>query len=296
MDIKPNPFSLYDFLGYLTPGAMLLYGILLIMGHADANTTATIFVSDRLSFSHLEVYIPFILAAYTTGHLLSFASSITVEQYSIWAIGYPSKYLIGLSHIGYFTTKDLHWQRKILRFLVAVILFPITLLDYLLGNLASMRNLYAKSLDPLLAALLKDKVLQLVRQKGEVENPIEHGTAKDHDYFRYAYHYAVENAKGHFPKMQNYVALFGFLRTVALLSVILFWVIFWHVFVHPMPSLITIELLFGAGFISFLFYLGFVKFYRRFSLEALMAVAVCFQGNALITKEQSTQTKDKVND
>lgn len=42
---------------------------------------------------------------------------------------------------------------------------------------------------------------------------------------RHPAYYAVENAPNHFSKMQNYVALYGFFRTLTPIAVLLFWVI-----------------------------------------------------------------------
>ena len=92
MDVKQNPFSIYDFLGYLIPGAVFLYGTLFIFEHiSPLNDGAFGFNAANLSFEKPETYVPFVLLAYVVGHFLSFLSSITVERYSIWAHGYPSK-------------------------------------------------------------------------------------------------------------------------------------------------------------------------------------------------------------
>lgn len=276
MELKQNPFSVYDFLGYFTPGATFLYAALVIANHSEGRKNAVELVSEQLSFDKAEIYIPFVLLAYTLGHLLSFLSSITVERYSIWAHGYPSKYLLGMKHDGYFAIKKLPIPRWIVRLLVAALLLPVSLLDCVLGRLGQMRGLYTKSLDPLLIEVIRAKVLALMKHQGEID-PGAHGTAAGHDYFRFAYHYAVERAPNHLPKMQNYVALFGFLRTTTLMSVMFFWVMVWHVFANPLHWHAATLLLAAGAFSSFMFYMAFVKFYRRFSLEALMAVAITFR-------------------
>lgn len=277
MDKKQNPFSLYDFLGYFTPGAMLLYAVLLLRSHALGSPRPLADVASQLSFDKAEVYIPFVLVAYTLGHLLSFISSITVEKYSIWAHGYPSKYLLDVKGEGYFSSSKNKVLRFVLRLFVALLLLPVSLLDWLLGHLFHMRALYTKSLDRLLINLIRAKIDALVMEEGEVAVPAEHEKASGADYFRFAYHWAVEKAPNHLPKMQNYVALFGFLRTVTLLSVILFWTLVWHVFATQFDWRLEMMLLMSVALCSFLFYMAFMKFYRRFSLEALMAVATGFK-------------------
>ena len=74
MDLKQNPFSLYDFLGYFTPGALFLYGLMAAYAHAQPLITVLGNITATLSFKTPEVYIPFILVAYATGSL-SFLSS-----------------------------------------------------------------------------------------------------------------------------------------------------------------------------------------------------------------------------
>lgn len=276
MELKQNPFSLYDFLGYFTPGAICLYCILLALGHLETKGFSLIYVNTYLSFEKAEIYIPFILAAYLSGHFMSYLSSITIERFSLWAHGYPSKYLLGIAHKGYFHTADHRYLRGIIRFLVAVVLAPISLLDLLLGRIIGMRELYAKTLDPLLIEVLRRRIEALIDKHAGIKEKEKFGLARETDFFRYAYHYALENAPSHITKMQNYVALYGFLRTLTLIVLIIFWVVAWHVLIGSFTTWRAIWALLLVGLVAYLFFMGFVKFYRRFSLEALMAMAVTF--------------------
>ena len=188
MDIKQNPFSFYDFLGYLIPGAVFLYGILLTLGHLATGTTALEFVTTRLSFDKAEIYIPFVLLAYIAGHFLSFVSSITIERYSIWAHGYPSKYLLGIPTQGYLKVEQNKKLRKVMRIFVFILLAPISILDWLLGDKAGMRVLYAKPLDKLLICVLRQRIELLIDDHAQVKDRESHGKAGQIDFFRYAYH------------------------------------------------------------------------------------------------------------
>lgn len=276
MEMKQNPFSFYDFLGYLTPGAIFLYGAMAAYRHSLADTLSVEQIAALVGLDKAEAYVPLILLAYAVGHLLNFISSITIERYSLWAMGYPSKYLLGVKHGGYFGVSDsraLHW---VIRCLVFILILPVSAMDLVLGKVLRLRGLYAKKLDDLLIKLITAKVYSLMRKKGGLKNPSDHGKAHDTDFFHFAYHYAVENAPNHFPKMQNYVALYGFLRTLTLLSVLLFWAVVWHVYVGTM-SLTGSAILLALLLINcYLFFMAFVKFYRRFSLEALMAISVVY--------------------
>lgn len=273
MDIKPNPFSLYDFLGYLIPGAIFIYGFLLVLNHVYLATISLSSIATQLHFEKEEIYIIFILVAYVWGHILSFLSSITIERYSIWAHGYPSKYLLGVKKSDYFPKGDK--LRCVIRFIVGLGLFPIVIMDWILGAKAGMRDLYAKPLDELLINLLRNKIDLLMASHAEVVPDVkEHGGASETDFFRYAYHYAVENAPNHLAKMQNYVALYGFLRTLTLIAVLTFWDLFWHATSAAIPLSISLWLMLVATIFTYLLFMAFVKFYRRFSLEALMAMSV----------------------
>ena len=78
----------------------------------------------------LEIYVPFILVAYASGHVLSFLSSIFVEKYSIWSVGYPSKYLLGIKNKRYLDFKNSNWRDIAIRLIVAIALAPIAFLDW----------------------------------------------------------------------------------------------------------------------------------------------------------------------
>ena len=292
MDTKQNPFSFYDFLGYLIPGAVFLYGVLLMLGHLDANETSFSFVEKHLSFEKSEIYIPFILLAYITGHFLAFISSITIERYSLWAHGYPSKYLLGIKHASYFSAKEKVFLRFVMRLIVGFLLAPISILDWLLGKELGLYELYAKPLDPLLIAVLRSRIDSLIIHHGQIEPKEEYGSADELDFFRYAYHFAVENAPNHLSKMQNYVALYGFLRTLTLISLIAFWILLWHIVnLKSFGLTAAIILIASISFLTYMIFMAFVKFYRRFSLEALMAMAVTYQFPPIAENAKSSDKK-----
>ena len=293
MELKQNPFSLYDFLGYLTPGAIFLYCALLALGHLETRSFSLSYVNTYLSFDKAETYIPFILAAYILGHFLSFLSSITIERFSIWAHGYPSKYLLGIPHDGYFSVSEQKFLRIAIRILVFVVLAPISILDLLFGKAIGMRELYAKKLDSLLIEVLRKGIEALIYCHAGMESKQKYGPARDLDFFRYAYHFAVENAPGHATKMQNYVALYGFLRTLTLIVLIAFWVIAWHVFSGSFGVVTAVWTVIGISIVAYLMFMSFVKFYRRFSLEALMAMAVTYPYKVSSNTPKGTRKKQR---
>lgn len=265
MEIKQNPFSLYDFLGYFIPGALLVLAsaeVYVLLAHTGS----------LLDFGSIETYLPFTLLSYVLGHLLSFFSSVTVEKYSIWKLGYPSKYLLGLPFPHYYDVKKPKTARYFYRSIIAIFLLPISVFDIVLGKFLSLNELHAKSLDTTMVDILRGHVQDLFgpkkkpkkKKKGKLVN------AADMDYFRFAYHLALERAPGHFQKMQNYVALYGFLRTLCFITVLAFWGGFFYILKSPSQSWF---LLLVPSFLAYIIYLDFNKFYRRFSLEVLMAIS-----------------------
>lgn len=95
-------------------------------------------------------------------------------------------------------------------------------------------------------------------------------TGVDGDSFRLIYHYAFENSEAHASKLQNYVALYGFTRNIAMIFVIVFWMLIFLKF--GMDVGIGFTPIFTSVVLAFVFYKGFVKFYKRYTLEAMMAV------------------------
>jgi hypothetical protein len=269
--MKQNPFSLYDFLGYLIPGAMFGYSVVGFWGLCMKDLTPAQTIHHYLGFNRPELYIPLTIMAYVMGHVLSFLSSATVERYALRQCGYPSHYLLGLPAGAYKKTEPPRPTIRLMRVGIDCFLLPISLAEQIFAKLGA-RELYAKPLDPLLTNLLRRKVVGLLKSEGEID-PAEFGSPTDHDFFRYVYHYAVEHAPGHLPKMQNYVALYGFLRTLAFVAVVDFWLALLLRIVGKLPLATAAAYCGALGLGSFVLFLAFCKFYRRFTLEALMAVA-----------------------
>lgn len=282
MNIQQNPFSVYDFLGYLIPGAISLYLILFFVGFDPADEaaieSAIKFVLSLMSFEHPEIYVPFILLSYSVGHFLSFLSTITVERYSIWAYGYPSKYLLDVSR----EKKDyFEGNEWVIRSAILFIVAPITLFDLIICDklLNKKGYFYAQPLDEFLVTRLRYRINKLVGRNFHDGGDKNRFNASDSDFFRYVYHYAVENAGNHLPKMQNYVALYGFLRALTLISSLTFWGILYFVCftVNAFSIIGSILIVVLAAIITYFLFVSFVKFYRRYTLEALMAMAVTYR-------------------
>ncbi|MCF8186553.1 MAG: hypothetical protein K9J28_07040 [Sulfuritalea sp.] len=275
MESKQNPFSFYDFLGYFTPGAIFLYSFILITPHIHSLDDISEFLNSHHSIDKVEQYIPFVLSAYVIGHILSFLSSVTIEIYSIWSAGYPSKYLLKVPVSKYFEIQKPKRIKLTARVLLLLLLAPVTIFDFILGYCLKLREVYSKNLDPLLISLIQNKIVALLKENKVLTGKSSVSVQTD-NYFRFVYHYCVENAPNHLPKMQNYVALYGFLRTLTFLSVLGFWTLTIFMFTNE------VELTKGLGYLlflslcSYILFMAFTKFYRRFSLEAFMALTAIY--------------------
>lgn len=277
MEVKQNPFSFYDFLGYFFPGSLVIYFQLFSLIHAGVIQTETLKAEFAIDFKGFDFYLPFVLISYLTGHFVNYLSSITIEKYSNWMYGYPSKNLLGYERTDYFNTEKQQVQRGFLRAFVLLLLAPITIIDYILSYRLRLDELFIKPLDPLLKSIITKRVIELLSEHAGLSKPAEGSTPKNSDFFRYMYHYAVENAPNHVAKMQNYVALYGLLRTISLCCVVFFWISLWHLSLsHASPVFSLVILTIEAG-ISYIFFMGFMKFYRRFTLEAMMAASVTYK-------------------
>jgi hypothetical protein len=272
---QQNPFSFYDFLGYLIPGALFLYLIKWfswLYGNGDLKNL-DLTPEGLWEFENPQIYIPFVLMSYVVGHLIGYLSSITIEKFHIDLHGYPSSYLLEenpdfCNYKKYFSSKKF-WFRGVFVFIFAA---PVSFLEVLFGWVFGLKSFYARPTDKFIASLFKWKaedLFSMYRNKygAYVSNWY------NREFFRVIYHYTLEKSTSHAQKMQNYVAIYGFLRNMSFSSIILFWFSFFYlVFVNfeEGSNYIAVSLA-GLSLVCFVFYVAFVKFFRRFSLEVIMA-------------------------
>lgn len=275
--IKQNPFSVYDFLGYLIPGSIVIYAYLVIdyLKNNDSFVTSD-FVKTFTNVKYEGVFF-FIIISYTIGHLISFASSVTIEKYANWRYSYPSKYLLNIEHKGYWKSCS-SWKDKRWRIVMIIVLFPCVFLDWIFGKLLGFQRFYRKSLDHFLQDMIKSKVNRLLILLGlkKLENHHEYvdGKGSKYDFHRIITHYAYENSKHHQTKMNNYVALYGFLRTLSLIFSLLATYYFISIAFFHEFNLNNCIILFALSSLSYLSFMAFMKFYRRYTLEGLMIIVI----------------------
>lgn len=277
--IKQNPFSLYDFFGYFIPGALSLYITLLLLKVKNFNNVdqLTLVLNNDKSFQ-LDNFLFFIIISYSIGHLVNFISSITVEKYANWKYNYPSKYLMNLKPDFAFWSGSK--RVRFWKFILILVLFPISVLDLILGELLSFKTFYTKKADNYIIETVKAKGIILLNQLG---TPITK-VLRDYDFHRIFSHYVYENSKNHQSRLSNYVALYGFLRSLCLITVLFIWLILYKLYkkaflfekfseyIEKSKYLIVYVVVFGL--VSYVFFMAFMKFYRRYTLESLMLIVI----------------------
>ena len=303
MEIK-NPFSLYDFLGYFVPGALCLYLMVFLFDISGVKSFDEI---ANLHFGRVDLSIAFVIIAYIIGHTINYISSITIEKYSNWMFGYPSAFLLKKERKGYykkarqedleewlkgniehcklhlFIKKGMYWSKwnwlhkfsllrlrsSVWRFGLLLFIFPVSTIDWIFGKWFGLRLYYTNPLDYILIVTVQNNLEKLLLKLN-----IEGGN--NFDYNRILNHYYYEKFQKHILKFDNYVALYGFCRCLSLIfclttSSILFLVFFNDAVLFTSQVVIMFCL---SSFLSFVFFMAFMKFYRRFTLEGFMCLVI----------------------
>ena len=330
-----NPFSTFDFLGYFIPGAFAL-GLLYVLSNGldfDSNLKPRSFIKMIQVIRDHEGYGAFILIvlSYILGHLISYVSSVTVELFYIWCYGYPTDYL--LLNMDKYQKKHIisskyGWCGNVWHVIVCLFLLPLFMCHFLVEKTLGIGKFLSKGIDNNLRICLKNKVNSLSDSIDYVK--IDEYCNTTHDVHRIVMHKVYENCQQHVIKYDNYVALYGFLRSITLIFNMAFLYLIYRfirycehdsfftcqsVFISVIAGVLLLGFLyhwnkethknlilgFIAGFIMTIFifmlcssdktgeiiqimaifvatyvsYLGFTKFYRRFTLENLMTLLIC---------------------
>lgn len=285
MPVSKNPFSLYDFLGYFVPGAFMLLAVL-------AEMCSDGLLVDLISRENLEnvlkvsivennpiLLIAFFITAYIFGHFLSYLSSVTIEVFSNRLFQYPSKYLLGVNCVGdKGVCKRLFASRTIvgtiLLVVVYVVCFPVTLPMTLFAKIECIKGYLTRALDDDLILAIEKRILSYSKSIG-----YEYKSSCFYcDSHRLIMHFVNINIPNAMRKVDNYVALYGFLRSMSLALSLVFIIVFISAIRTidfcariEWPIIFILCVLFVAPSVA---YLGYLKFYRRHTLENFMAFLV----------------------
>lgn len=284
--MEKNPFSLFDFLGYFIPGA---FGLFLVYFLQNDNGLVFYFRVENVQSLNTDIsilYITFfVILSYTLGHILSFLSTLTIENFTVWMFGYPSKNLLDIDRaVNYFerkmnTQNTINWGvtslSYILRTLLFIFLAPISILSVTIGNILNLNNsVYTKSLGEPYVKFIKKKIKSIFKK--HKKNYIM--DFENVDYNKLLIHHSYNINTPHQPKLMNYVSLYGFLRVISLvfnlLSIFMLLKIFFlnkkfNINLNDEFSTDSI-FFFIASSLTYITYLGYLKFYRRYTQENLM--------------------------
>lgn len=282
MQIKQNPFSLYDFLGYFIPGSMLLMSVSVWLLYENnlcsllvtycPSSTGGYQINTIESLSWL-LPIGFIIVSYVLGFSLALASSLVVEHYLLLRKGYQSKYRFQPNPDTIFA-KCSGWSIR--DGLCIIFALPIVWVDMILGVIFGIDRSYYKAFHQEEVDAVKP-VVQSILGKFNFDSDISLEQCK-FNWHQYVYHYIYAQETPHAAKIQNYVALYGFSRTTSMVFVLLSWispVAYYFEWAHySATACLGHFLLFSS--LSYVFFWGFAKFFRRYTDEILMA-AVAFE-------------------
>ncbi|EER3089210.1 hypothetical protein F9I68_14835 [Escherichia coli] len=287
--MNQNPFSFYDFLGYLIPGGFFILFMYFcgLTFDLDIVIDLTELLRGQSQIFGILNYGSIVIISYIAGHFISITSAFFIEKYMNEELQYPSEYLFNklsddkknvLTPSSDKQNEDT--KRKIKYCIIKVMLFPIIPWDY-----ATQKLCYSQSLPFQLANTTWLMIKEGYEKKFRIDDKLLNiRTGLHDDLFRLAYHYVYEFSNQHQTKIQNYVALYGFCRNICLVFVITFWISFLTLIYRAIEggavSYISISTLLSFFFV-YVFYVGFVKFYRRYTLEVLMAFAVLQSKDAI---------------
>lgn len=285
-------FSVYDFMGYLVPGLLCFLGINFAL--SDPKEILSFIEKFSKPEIDLNTSVVSVVLLYLTGHILSFLSSITVEKYSRWTLDFPSKYLFRKNKSSFIKSvfdllredKNKNVRCCIIRFIsrilirgvVTLFLLPLVGWDFLFRHIFQLKEQYARPFGdgclPLIENGTNDFFKSISNKTGE--NLKNNGDYIDADYFRIISHYVKENAPNHSGSINNYVTLYGFSRTTTLILVISTWVSLCHCFMNGLFCDYFYIPIFLSAF-SFLMYMEFNKFYRKYSVEVFLALCTVYK-------------------
>ena len=162
--------------------------------------------------------------------------------------------------------------RYMMKVFIVLLLFPITFSTFTFAYFFDINGWIVRPLDGYLKNSLKVKEFRLANRLG-INHP---DVNQECDYHRIVMHYVYLNIPSSQRKTDNYIALYGFLRSISFVFCTTFFAfgtyalttINWS---EPFDKdmLVVLSLFFILSYICFW---GFVKFYRRFTLENYMTM------------------------
>lgn len=161
-----------------------------------------------------------------------------------------------------------------------LILFPVSAFMLFFGKLLSITSFVARPLDEYVRNSITNKLNNLSTTLS-LDRP---DVNSDADYHRIVMHYVYLNIPNCQRKVDNYVAMYGFLRAIALIACVVFdyflidQIKYSYAIINKVGwdkccvDWTSVKIFILMAIVANLLYMAFVKFYRRFTLENYMAL------------------------
>ena len=162
----------------------------------------------------------------------------------------------------------IYFGNFIWRIILFFIAFPVTLFILLLGAPLKINKFITHPLDAYIRDSIQTKLFNLSQKLNLARPEIN----SDNDYHRIVMHYVYLNIPNCQRKTDNYIALYGFLRAICLISCIFTDILIIKINFSASFDWKGFMLIITMAFLSNILFMGFVKFYRRFTLENYMAL------------------------
>lgn len=289
-----RPFTLYDFIGYFTPGALFL---LIFYYFIKTTNNDLLAVLQSYDYHTLTCIVSMIIISYILGHMLNYLSSISIEKYAIWMYGKPCHFLLvgtpslrsyfhknkdnctkvnssllddNLKKIihyqqGKFNAKKALWLSRAWRTVLFFVILPVSSLDCLIGRGLKLKLFYTNPASDIYANSIINKLSCLFKKLN-----IEFST--DIDIFKIVLTYYLNRSNVFKSRSDSCRAIYGFARTLSFVfSVISWFYIGLSIFGYIPFSVLILSLLLLS---SYVFYMTFMKYYRRYAFEGFLYLLV----------------------
>jgi len=275
--IERLPFTTYDILGYLVPG-MYVFVMLLHYRLHDLFAAQFGHFSSLSSFDVAVFLWVFVVGSFIVGHTIAYLSSLFTETLAVYAVGYPSEYLMCPQKMGsaearryiFGRIRKHNYHKKPGYFVICILFFPYTIVFATLV-LIGLGKEFVKPL-PNIAIISMPKHF---RHKIGGDFFVDGGR----EWFFPIVHFCQNVIPSANLRMYNYLTIYGFLRHISFSSYVFGWLYLMAPYVKSCfglsygfsSSSINLYCGYSLLIVGFITFLGFLKFFRRFSEEAAMA-------------------------
>lgn len=162
----------------------------------------------------------------------------------------------------------------ILQVVISIIILPVSLLEIVLGELLKCKYYYLKPLDKVYTEVIDKRISRLMvllhLAEGQEFKDENGSVVVESDFHRIAYHYEKDKLAAHKQIFDGYIALYDFQRALSLIFVFAFWGYLWFIVSHALYSCEAICIGVLLFILPYMFFIMFMKFYRRLTLETFM--------------------------